>query len=388
MRFMDRKGSVAVITALTMPMAVASVGFGIEAGYDHFLQSRLQQAADAAAFAGGVELRRGSSLDVVTAAADAAARQSGLNPATDTVKVASTGPNAIETTVSRTQPRLFSAVFNSASVTISARSVSAFGAAASACIVALDPSASGAASFSGQSNTTLNSCSVMANSISASAIDVQGSALVTTPCLYSVGGVAAVSGTHLTCEAAQTGVAPIGDPYASLALPSETGPCLTTTGASLAPGRYCNGVTLHGTVNLAPGVYIFSSGTLKTAANTVVTGSGVTLVFVDNASLELGRDSDFQLSAPTTGTYAGMLMVGGAHNAGGVSIDGDPASTMTGAIYFPAQAVSYRGDFAGANGCTQIVAKTVAWSGSASLSVNCSAFGMQPVAVGGVSLVG
>jgi hypothetical protein len=147
-------------------------------------------------------------------------------------------------------------------------------------------------------------------------------------------------------------------------------------------------VTLHGTVNLAPGVYVFSGGALKTAANTVVTGAGVTLVFLDDATLELDRDSDFQLSAPTTGTYAGMLMVGGVHNSSSVNIDGDTSSTLTGAIYFPSQAVSYRGDFAGANGCTQIVAKTVAWSGSASLAVNCSAFGMQPVAVGGVSLVG
>ena len=57
---------------------------------------------------------------------------------------------------------------------------------------------------------------------------------------------------------------------------------------------------------------------------------------------------------------------------------------MTGAIYFPNQAVAYTGNFQGANGCTQVVARTVQWSGNANLAVDCSAYGMNPLPVGGV----
>jgi hypothetical protein len=39
--------------------------------------------------------------------------------------------------------------------------------------------------------------------------------------------------------------------------------------------------------------------------------------------------------------------------------------------------VSYNGNFSANDGCTQIVAATVAWSGNASVSVDCSAHGMR-----------
>jgi len=53
-------------------------------------------------------------------------------------------------------------------------------------------------------------------------------------------------------------------------------------------------------------------------------------------------------------------------------------------IYAPDASVSYIGNIGGVNGCTQIVAKTVSWSGSATFSDNCSSAGMSPVQVGSV----
>jgi hypothetical protein len=326
---------------------------------------------------------------VVAAAATAAAQQNGFVSSTDTIQITAPSANAVQASLTRTQPRMFSAIFVSTPLVIAASAIAAYDTTQDACILALDPTASSAAGFSGSSTTTLNNCVVMANSISSSAITVQGSAQVTTPCLYAVGGVSATSGAHLSCIAAQTGLSPIGDPYASLPLPSDTGPCLGSSGSTLTPGRYCNGVTLHSAVTLAPGVYVFDGGTFKTNANAVVTGTGVTLVFLNNASISLNGNSVMQLSAPTSGTYAGMLMVGAATNAdNGATINGASTSSMTGAIYFPSQDVSYIGDFSGTNGCTQVVARTISWSGNASLAVNCSAYGMQSIAVGGVSLIG
>jgi hypothetical protein len=157
----------------------------------------------------------------------------------------------------------------------------------------------------------------------------------------------------------------------------------------MTPGRYCNGVTLHGGETFDPGQYIFSGGTFRTNANANITGSGVTFFFLNNANIDINGSSHIAISAPTTGTYAGMLLVGGRTNANiGNNINGDATSSMTGAIYFPTQDVSYIGNFSGTNGCTQIVAKTVSWSGNATLGINCSAYGLQTVAVGGVSLVG
>ena len=47
-------------------------------------------------------------------------------------------------------------------------------------------------------------------------------------------------------------------------------------GKNLDPGRYCSGLSLKNTVNLAPGVYVIDGGTLKINANTNLNGTGVT----------------------------------------------------------------------------------------------------------------
>ena len=54
---------------------------------------------------------------------------------------------------------------------------------------------------------------------------------------------------------------------------------------------------------------------------------------------------------------------------------------MTGAIYMPGQAVEYLGNFAGLSGCTQIVARTVSWSGSTAVEADCTAYGMRSLPV-------
>ena len=62
--------------------------------------------------------------------------------------------------------------------------------------------------------------------------------------------------------------------------------------------------------------------------------------------------------------------------------EGETARART--IYSPDASVSYIGNFSGANGCTQIVALTVSWSGNSTFSANCSSAGMTPVEVGSV----
>ena len=50
--WLDNKGNVSIIVALCLPMVIGGAAFGIEVGYWRYDQVRLQQAADAAAYAG------------------------------------------------------------------------------------------------------------------------------------------------------------------------------------------------------------------------------------------------------------------------------------------------------------------------------------------------
>jgi Flp pilus assembly protein TadG len=113
------------------------------------------------------------------------------------------------------------------------------------------------------------------------------------------------------------------------------------TSATLNPGVFCgsinfNGVT-NGTVTLNPGLYEIH-GIWNVNSGWTVNGSGVTLYFVDqNAGVHFNSTTSATLSAPTTGTYANILI----YEPGGLTtsyatIDSSTL-TLTGLIYLPSR---------------------------------------------------
>ena len=65
---------------------------------------------------------------------------------------------------------------------------------------------------------------------------------------------------------------------------------------------------------------------------------------------------------------------------GGVTFNGTAASKLTGALYFANQDISYLGNFSGNGGCTQVVGRTITWSGNSNISQDCTAYGMGSIA--------
>ncbi|MDP1737123.1 MAG: pilus assembly protein TadG-related protein [Caulobacter sp.] len=391
--FRDQRGNVAILGALAASLVMAGAGFGAETGYWYYEQTRLQQAADAAAYAGAVELRGGGDEGVILAGATAAAQENGFKPGADTLVVASpttvagiSDSHAVKVAITRTETRFFSAMFSDEPVVVGASATATFNDTTNACILALDKSASAAVDFGGNTTAVFEGCVVMSNSMASDAAEVNGSADVTTPCLVAVGGVNVDSGLSLTdCAASITGASPAADPFADVAMPEDAGVCRDDSGATLYPGRYCGGMDLKKAVVLQPGLYIISGGELRINAGADVQGVGVTFFFTDDASANFNGNAKIVFSAPTTGDYAGLLFMGSPDNENiGNTFNGTADSTMTGALYFPSQAVDYLGNFSGANGCTRVVAKTVSWSGSTTVQVDCTEEGMENVTVGGV----
>lgn len=389
----DERGNIAIIGALTFSMVAAGAGFGVESGYWYFLQTRLQQSADAAAYAATVEHRGGSNLTTVTSVAKAAAIENGFDSATDTLTLVNpatvsgaSDKHAVSVTIVRRQPRFFSAMFSDEPAVIKVDATATYESTANACILALDKGASAAVDFGGNTAATFDGCVVMSNSMASDAAEVQGSAGVYTPCLISVGGVNTDSGLHLTkCAAPVTGSTPAADPFDEVPEPSVTGACQNGNGGNLSPGRYCGGLSLKNNVALQPGVYIIDGGQLTINAKAKITGTGVTFFLANNANVHINGNATLTLTAPTSGDYKGLLFMGSRTNTNvGNTLNGTATSVMTGSIYFPAQAVDYLGNFSGANGCVRVVAKTVSWSGSTTVNVDCTDKGMDPVTVGGL----
>ena len=403
---LDNRGNVAITVALCLPLVIGGAAFGIETGFWRYDQVRVQQAADAAAYAGAVVKRSGGSAatnDVVTSAATTAATSDGYATATDTLTahVPSTAtpgdPNSVEVVINRVEPPIFTAYLRclvsgssnsncaNSVATVKGVATASFSSAGNACMLALSPSASKAIDFAGSSAITLDGCVVMSNSLATNALNVQGASNVTAPCAYAAGG--AYTGgtlTLTTCAAVKTNQPPVADPYSSLVMPDSSGSCKNmSNGNTQQPGHYCS-MNLKNTVNLNSGVYVIDGGTLNINANANVTGSGVTFYLVNGASVSMNGNSHVSLSAPTSGTYSGFLIINDRSNTGSITINGDNTSATTGVIYSPDGQVSYLGDFSGVSGCTQIVAQTISWSGNTTFADNCSAYGMGSVKVGSV----
>ena len=95
----------------------------------------------------------------------------------------------------------------------------------------------------------------------------------------------------------------------------------------------------------------------------------------------MNGNATVKLSAPTSGTYAGILFFGDRSDSGATknNFNGTASSQLTGAIYFASQTIQFLGNFSGADGCTQVVGLTVEWSGNANVAKDCSKYGMRDI---------
>jgi Flp pilus assembly protein TadG len=388
----NNAGNVATMTAMLLPFLVGSVGLGVETAYWFHRDLQLQQAADKAAYAAAIEKREGTNASGILSAVTAVATNNGYAPGTLVVNDPPTSggysgsTTAIEVKLSRTIPRAFTALFISAPLVENARAVAIMQPANNACVLALSKNAAAAVEVAGNANVTLTGCNVMSNSVATNAVSVTTNGDLTADCIVSVGGITSSNNVNKTCAKLITDAPPAADPYSGLATPtsSVTGGSTTTGNGNNAttnftPGNYTNGMTLQGTATLAAGVYIISGGAFKINANALVTGSGVTIYIANGASVSINGTATVQLTAPVSGTYAGVLFFGARNGTADVTFNGTANSSLTGALYFPNQDVSYLGNYSGTNGCTQVVADTVKWSGSVNINQDCSVYGLKSV---------
>jgi hypothetical protein len=103
----------------------------------------------------------------------------------------------------------------------------------------------------------------------------------------------------------------------------------------LQPGYYSSGLNFNSsgyTVTLASGLYYFGGSMVVGGVN--LTGSNVTIYFA-NGSLTMNSASTMTLSAPATGTTAGMLIWQATTDSSSMILDSSSSSSWKGAIYLP-----------------------------------------------------
>lgn len=414
----SKKGSVAIVFALSAPVIVGFSALGAEVMYWQYTHRTLQSAADAAAFSGAAQLAQGRGLSDATAAASYAAYETGLSAVTADTPLVQSPPTsgafsgdarAVEVVLVERKPRLFTKIFfTSPTVEISARAVSRTAGARPACVLALNKSANKAVGFAGSSTLVLEGCDVASNSIASDAIDFQGATQVTTECASAVGGIDGAGGslTLTDCAAPYAGARPFPDPYAGLTFPTPD-TCDQTlkddlsvspgTARTVSPGTvttYCAGspnVTIQGDITFDPGMYIFDGVDVSVNSTATLVGSGVTIFLTGGAQLHMNGGADVQLSAPTSDLdpYQGVLIYADPADSNIEHVlNGNSATSFTGALYFPTSDVVFSGtNDEDLNACTLLIADEIEFTGNSFFGSDCASIGVETAETAQVVLI-
>jgi len=348
-RHHERGQSLPLIAASIMGvMCFASMA--IDVGSWRYQQRLEQTAADSAALAGATEALYSSSLTSITSAAQNDAASNGFTNGTGGATVTVNTPplsgsyagstSAVEVIVSKPQTAHFSLFGNS--VPVSARAVAALSTASRNCIYALDPNSNASLTMDG-GTIDIPQCGIISNG----GLLFNGSGTVTAASIGYAGSSATLNNTTFTAARPKPAIA-AADPCSTISgcsyltqTPPTSGSCASQTTfnssktITLQPGKYCNQVIVEGggPVVFSPGVYDFQSGFTNNNAPSM-SGSGVTL-YIQGGSMIVGSNTSINLSAPTTGSTAGVLVYQPASNTNQFILNGSTNGSWAGMIYVP-----------------------------------------------------
>lgn len=224
-------------------------------------------------------------------------------------------------------------------------------ASGSGCIYALG-NISQAVLINSGANVKSSKCEVHVHSTSNPAFIMNAGASVDTARFCVKGSNYIKNGGTLTNL--QTSCAAAADPYADK-LPEPAVPASCTTSGTmdgatitLQPGKHC-ATTFNGspTITFKPGLHIIS-GRMIINSGATVKAEGVTFYFPDvNSEIRANGGLSFTATAPTSGTYKGILMYEKTSDAGNnrysqqYVFNGSKGETLEGIIHLPNRDVTY-----------------------------------------------
>jgi Flp pilus assembly protein TadG len=413
----DRGGAAAMLFAVSLPAVVGFAGLGTEVANWYLTKRAMQGAADSAAAAAATALAAGTTSPAILAseALSVAASHNfanGSNGTTVAVNHPPTSgayrndPNAVEVSISRKETTLLSSLFLPQGPIIGARAVGVADRTlgAEACVVALDPKSSEAMTASGTAvELNFPSCSLYVNSISASALYINGKPTIIPRAAYIVGGYYDLHNSLKPVEGTYTGVGPLIDPYKNVTIPAYSG--CNENNYKLSGGKhetrnagasgvyvFCNGIDLTGnsSLTLGPGTYIIDRGQLKIASGSTLTATdpkGTTIILTTStgsncATAQINGQANLDIAAPTSGNLAGIAIYKNRNcinrDKADDKVAGGASQNIKGAIYFPEQFIEFAGGSStGGAICTQLIAWKIKFVGNSGFRSNCAEAGTR-----------
>ncbi len=388
-----RSGNFGLLAALVTIPLIAAFGIALDFAAAFNRKTAMQSAADAAALAG--------------AAADPGAEQTiaygflgahighkdatGPKPSPHWKHQVTVERDTVAVTVQEDHRTAIMHLFGFKTLHLSVHAKAARTSGSAACVLILDPNKADALKII-NANSVINECGFQVNSSHnqrAFYMENQGKFSASE---IAVSGQSKLAGKMIS-PAPVDGSPVVPDPLADMAEPvARTAACTSKTlktinaqgKTSLEPGVYCGGLTLNASddVTLKPGIYAFRGGALTLNTSAKVMGKDVQFYFEDAQSpLMLNGAAILQVSAPTTGTHAGILMFQGRQAKDSnvqFRINTSAGSFYNGAIYLPYAVIDWNvsGSLNTESSFTALITKVL------NLYVSGTTYFKKPTAVG------
>lgn len=418
----DRRGNALIIAAGALPLVIGSAGLASDTIQWTLWKRQLQRAADSAALAGvyakvqtadtGMTPEDAVDTDLAKNNQTGIALLSGYPQVTFPADT-STYKHAVKVTLAIQKRLGFTSLFLSTPPTIIAEGTAATVEKGVYCVVSLESTSATGITATGNGNVNLG-CGMITNSTSLTAAIATGSSTVNATPIAAVGDIQSSSNwgsAELLPFTVQE-----DDPFADVNPPSFT-PCqgggptnrLTVgTGDNIdrsaidAAGTVVcfSEIGIQGDIILGSATYVIDGGDFTVGAQAHVTCAGCTIILTNSSSgstatigdVDINAGAEIDMSAPTTGTYDGILFYQDRRAQSGPSkvnrINGNSDSLMTGAFYFPNQQLDINGTAGLTFSCAQFVARNVNFSGNGSITNTCTAgYGSNSILADHVRLI-
>jgi Flp pilus assembly protein TadG len=396
----EEDGGVLIFVGLGFFAMMGLAALAVDMSSAYALRTDLQNTADSAALAAVQELPN-QGLAIATALdyaqknmplADHGVTVNGSDvvtgnwdPDTRTLAAGGAPVNAIQVTARRSQangnpaPTFFSRVFGKEGINITASAIVVQG-ANFPCMTALDPNIQNALKVGDQGSIIANDCRMQVNSDDVCALYSETGGTIEAAEVNVVGG---------NCFAGSSSPEPeenmpyVPDPLAGLPTP-EIGPCGGNTNVShnsgshtLSPGTYCGGLSFNGDADITfePGVYVIKDKDFSISGSVTVQGEGVMFYLNDDTALQWSGGDSVDLSAPTTGDYAGMLVYADPAPSKSTkhNVTSDTTLSYEGAVYLPDGELEITGDATTTTttgGWSSFSARTIKTTGTGNIIIN------------------
>ncbi len=391
-----RGGNVTILFALATIPIMGAVGAAVDYSRASAMRMSMQSALDATTLMLAKNAHNLSSSQISQLGSNFFAANLS-SPELNNLAVATTsapGSGGITVTGSATGTigTHFTKLMKVDTITITVRSTVVANSEGEGCVLALNPTASGAARSMGTTNVTLTNCSLYDNSNNALALAAGGSSLLTALSVGVVGGISNVN-RIVTTQGIKTGIDPVRDPYVNSTYPAPSGNCQNQgpihNTRTLNPNFYC-GLTLNAGANvtLNSGIYYIGQGGLSVAGGARLSGTGVTIVVTQSSgnfgTVTLNGGATINLTAPTTGDdngTKGIVLFGDRTMPIGTAfrLNGGASQYLGGAIYVPNGAIDFSGGGNSNSGCTQIIGNTITFTGNSTVAINCNGYGTKKI---------